>query len=512
MLLWLRTLPLLCLGSLGTFGATFISQGTTLTVSTPSLQVTFNGADVVAVTNALTGESYLRNPSSATQLDLALVQPPSAPLTAAGSWTVDSTGSSATLTFTDSNRTVTVSVSTDPATEQIIVDLDGQAKQGGVERLVWGLTGFDMTAGQFVLPADGGLALNGTSLSAAGTYNFYHAAWEAPFILFQGARGGVNIYSTDTKSLCKDLAISTNFRQTANAAIQVEAPGPWKSATEAGPIEWRLAPYSGDWQSGARIYRDWHNSALPPAPLTGARSWANNIRTVIEYADPTPYQNSTLDSLAAVMNPALSSTTRAWQASDFVNGQMPVQLDGVSVSVNGQPAFVEYISPTQVNILTPLDSPQGTVPITVTSGGVTSAPLWIPMQTLAPGFFLFSGSQYVAATHAAGNLLGPQGLYPGATAPASPGEVVTVYGGGFGQATPALVSGSVVQYGTLPPPLPVFTVSGIAAEVRFAGVTAPGLYQFNVVVPLSAPDGDNTIEATYGGATTQGGALISVQR
>jgi uncharacterized protein (TIGR03437 family) len=48
-----------------------------------------------------------------------------------------------------------------------------------------------------------------------------------------------------------------------------------------------------------------------------------------------------------------------WQGSDFTNGQMPTQLDGVSVTVNGKPAYVYYISPTQVNILTPPDPMPG---------------------------------------------------------------------------------------------------------------------------------------------------------
>jgi uncharacterized protein (TIGR03437 family) len=292
------------LGGSGAFGATFSSEGATLTVATGILQVKFNGADIIAITNGLTGESYLRNPSSAMQLDLALVQPPTAPLAPAGSWTVSSDGSSATLTFTDSNRTVTVSVSADAATQQIVVDLDGQAKQGGVERLAWGMTGFDISAGQFILPARGGLTLNGSSLSSASSYNFFHDGWEAPFLLFQGKGGGVNIYSTDTRSLCKNLIVSSNLQQTANAAIQIEAPGPWKSATEAGPVEFRLAAYTGDWQSGARIYRDWHNAAVPTALPAAARAWVNNIRTVIEYADAPPYQNSTLDALGAVVNPA----------------------------------------------------------------------------------------------------------------------------------------------------------------------------------------------------------------
>ena len=32
---------------------------------------------------------------------------------------------------------------------------------------------------------------------------------------------------------------------------------------------------------------------------------------------------------------------------------MPVKLDGVSVKINGESAYMGYISPTQINILTP---------------------------------------------------------------------------------------------------------------------------------------------------------------
>jgi uncharacterized protein (TIGR03437 family) len=40
---------------------------------------------------------------------------------------------------------------------------------------------------------------------------------------------------------------------------------------------------------------------------------------------------------------------------------------------------------------------------------------------------------------------------------------------------------------------------------------APGEFQFNVVVPASAPNGNNTLTATYGGATTQTNVVITVQ-
>lgn len=73
-------------------------------------------------------------------------------------------------------------------------------------------------------------------------------------------------------------------------------------------------------------------------------------------------------------NLAKTGDSRIWKGSDFVNGQMPTQLDGASVTVNGKPAFVYYISPSQVNILTLPDALTGPVNVVVTSNAVSSAP------------------------------------------------------------------------------------------------------------------------------------------
>lgn len=49
-------------------------------------------------------------------------------------------------------------------------------------------------------------------------------------------------------------------------------------------------------------------------------------------------------------------------------------MDGVSVTVNNKPAFVYYISPSQVNILTPPDAIQGPVQVKVTNGSAGELP------------------------------------------------------------------------------------------------------------------------------------------
>ncbi len=206
----------------------------------------------------------------------------------------------------------------------------------------------------------------------------------------------------------------------------------------------------------------------------------------------------------------LATTTRTWQSADFSGNQMPIQLDGVTVTVNGRPAYIYYISPTQVNILTPPDLTAGTVSIQVSVNGAFSAATSVPVQTLSPSLFTFNGSANAAATHADGSLLGPATLYPGLTTPAKPSEIIILYGNGFGSTSQPVAPGSSQQSGTLSP-LPVITIGGVQATVQFAGLVAPGEYQFNVVVPPNTATGNQPVLVTYGGQSTQTGVVIPVQ-
>jgi uncharacterized protein (TIGR03437 family) len=201
--------------------------------------------------------------------------------------------------------------------------------------------------------------------------------------------------------------------------------------------------------------------------------------------------------------------SRIWQGSDFVNNQMSTQLDGVSVTVNGKPAYVYYISPTQVNALTPPDAITGPIQVVLTYNGA-SASYTAPSQRTSPSFFVFDSAGDIAATHADGTLLGPSTLYPGLTTPAKPGETIVLYANGFGPTTVPVVGGSITQSGVLSP-LPVIKIGGTAAMVTFAGLVLPGEYQFNVVVPPTTPDGNQSVTATLNGISTQSNARIAVQ-
>jgi len=205
----------------------------------------------------------------------------------------------------------------------------------------------------------------------------------------------------------------------------------------------------------------------------------------------------------AIYGKNLSQTTYSWQPADFLNGQLPPSLHGVSVTINGTQAYVEYISPTQINVLAPDDPATGSVPVQVTVGGQASNIVTGSKQQFAPAFFVYASGSAVAVD-ASYNLIGPAN-------PAQPGEIIQLYGTGFGPTNPALLTDQLVK---TPEPLanPVqFKIGGVTATVGYAGLVEAGLYQFNVTVPSGLPKGDAAVTAVINGIQTQTGVSITVE-
>ncbi len=111
----------------------------------------------------------------------------------------------------------------------------------------------------------------------------------------------------------------------------------------------------------------------------------------------------------------LSTSTYIWQASDIVNGALPTSLEGVSATIDGLPAFIEYISPTQIDLLAPDDATTGPVQVTVTTAQQASNSLTVQKAQFSPAFFSFDNGKYVDALHADYSLVASAGLLPGVT-------------------------------------------------------------------------------------------------
>ena len=199
----------------------------------------------------------------------------------------------------------------------------------------------------------------------------------------------------------------------------------------------------------------------------------------------------------------MSATTGTWQVT---GSTLPTEVNGVGVTVNGTAVPVSFVSNTQVNFLVPATVSTGTAQIQTTNNGLTSAAVTVNVDPLAPAFFTLganatSGNIYIAAEHANGTPIGPAATIKNAT-PAEPGETIVLFATGFG---PPLASGEVLAV------TPAIVIDGIAADVTFAGLVGPGLYQFNVVVPSNVTLGqDVLVVGLSGNFETQPNAFLTI--
>jgi len=195
----------------------------------------------------------------------------------------------------------------------------------------------------------------------------------------------------------------------------------------------------------------------------------------------------------------LAKTTRQWNAADFNGNMAPTSLDGVIVSINGLPAFISYISPSQINALVPSTVIPGAAFVTVFSDGQVSNPYQVQVNRVVPGVLAFPQTNLnfrdaVAifpdnVTYA----LPPNREWPVPSRFAQAGDTLTFYGIGFGPAIPDVPVGQIAtQLARLPSSLQI-VFNGVPGTVTYAGL-APGyvgLYQFNVIVPAGAELGGN---------------------
>ncbi len=78
-------------------------------------------------------------------------------------------------------------------------------------------------------------------------------------------------------------------------------------------------------------------------------------------------------------------TSQTWGSADFKGNAAPTALGGTTVTIGGQPAFIDYVSPTQVNAQVPSNIAPGSQPVVVTTPGGSSAAYSIAVNATEPG-------------------------------------------------------------------------------------------------------------------------------
>jgi uncharacterized protein (TIGR03437 family) len=256
---------------------------------------------------------------------------------------------------------------------------------------------------------------------------------------------------------------------------------------------------------------------LTPGVAPGATPTISSIVSATEFgAFPEVAPGSWIE----VHGANIASEARLWTAADFSGTNAPVSLDHVSVTIAGQNAFVYAISPKQVSVQVPSNVGPGPQTLTVTTPGGTSNSLQVMIKATQPGLYapatlVAGGSQYTAEFNDASvTFVMPSGAVSGLSSrPAHAGEVIVLWGTGFGAVSPNISAGEVVQeYNSLMTPVQ-FTVGGVPATTLYAGLAPDeiGLYQFNLVVPNVAPGSAVPVTFNQGGVAGAQTLYIAVE-
>jgi uncharacterized protein (TIGR03437 family) len=192
-----------------------------------------------------------------------------------------------------------------------------------------------------------------------------------------------------------------------------------------------------------------------------------------------------------------SSAARVLASTDLVNNTIPTSLGGVSAQINGKAAWVDYVSPTQLNVLAPADSGAGSVTVSVTNSAGISNSVTAIAQSLLPGHSVLNN--YVRAVrYPDGAIVNGTGAAESgylSSAAIGQGDLLALYGTGFGPTSSDLKDGSVFS-GAYPATNTVtIAIGGVPADVLWAGLVGAGLYQINLRVPASLADGDQAVIA-----------------
>lgn len=236
----------------------------------------------------------------------------------------------------------------------------------------------------------------------------------------------------------------------------------------------------------------------PSAPLT-----INSLTNGASFATApavSPGSLATIFASTGVAQPAYASST-----------PLPLNLSGVSVTINGTAAPIVSVNSSQVNFQLPNEVAAGPATAILQTSGewftTSSVPFDFTLSAAAPGIFTSAANQALAQNYPSLALNSP-------TAPASAGGVVIVYLTGIGPLNNPAGDGLPTPSGPLSRATSSFsaTIDQLNAPISFLGLTPGyiGLAQGNLTIPSTLKAGTYPLVITVNGVASNT-ALITVQ-
>jgi uncharacterized protein (TIGR03437 family) len=206
-------------------------------------------------------------------------------------------------------------------------------------------------------------------------------------------------------------------------------------------------------------------------------------------------------SWAQVKGSNLATVSRIWTAADFtgLGNNLPTNLSGTSVNVNGLPAAVYFADPGQVSFQIPAGV-SGTASVQVFNNGVASNTVSGAAANNAPGIFpiIVNGTNYPAGVFLDGLIAGDPSN-GSAFRKAKPGDVIQLFATGLAPSAAGVLVGFQAVSGV------TVTIGNVAIPADAAGLVAVGEFQINFTVPqqfASLPEGNYPLTISVNGATS----------
>lgn len=235
----------------------------------------------------------------------------------------------------------------------------------------------------------------------------------------------------------------------------------------------------------------------------GPSSWTQTVTVVnaASFRDNQPVAaGSWVSGFAAFANVA---------ATEARSLPLPTSLGGVSITVAGVPAPINFVGPLQVNFVIPYQTAPGLHQVVVTGPGGTVNGT-VRVINAAPGVF-----QLDTATPPQGAVLNQDNSVNAQNRPAIRGQVIQVFATGH-----STLSGTIANGAAGPTPaiatqgLPQVFIGGVECTVEFSGL-APGfaaLWQINVRIPqLSFLSGKLPVQVFMNGVDSNEVAIYVAQ-
>jgi len=245
-------------------------------------------------------------------------------------------------------------------------------------------------------------------------------------------------------------------------------------------------------------------------------------------------------SIISVFGKNFSTTTTLFPELDG-NGNLARALGGTCLEMNGERLPIFAMTPGQINaqasasqalgpasfrVITNCDTANALLSkaATITPRALNSEVETATVETATPGFFLFPPLEddglIAARFNADAVAVAPAGMFNdqfGPSRPAQPGDIVVLFGTGWGPTTASLGTGQLATGAAqlLPDANPTVSFGGIFLaqdDVLYVGVTpnTAGLYQLAIRVPAVAIAGNYQVVLTVYGKSTPVGPVVPV--